>query len=373
MHRVYFATNRSYAGGSRPQPPTWFDNSFNPSGPYCFRVGSARVDRQGDAYTLAEVNVQPERKGTVAAHEALLGQDTQWPEPLPGGYRRRRSVERKGSKVGSQVLMEDLYRLLVTEQRHVIAYIHGYANSFENSLLRAAQLQHEYRAGGKEPVVFAFSWPSDASTTPFVAYRNDRQDAKMSGVAIARALMRFVEFLRSLDSPADREAPRPACECPIHLVAHSMGNWALRHALLEMGELLNSNRLPRLFENVFLMAADEDDDALEHEDKLRLLLRLGHQTHVYHAANDRALLISDVTKGNPDRLGADGPRNLSNTDDRVSAIDCGEVSYTTLTQGRHQYYRLRSEVIEDVCNVLDGLGHAPEYRVGEARWKLRQA
>ena len=329
MHTVYFATNRSYRG--QPKPPDWFGNDFHPSGPYCFRVGRATLERDGDEYRVAGVDVEQERKGKAPPAPALLGGDTQWPEPLPGGFRTRQRQELSGARIGSAKVMEDLYKQLVDDKRHVIIYLHGYANSFENSLLRAAQLQFEYRVDEKEPVVFLFSWPSDASTTPFVSYRSDRQDAQASGIAMARAMMRLVDFLRSLGAPNDPQTTRPACECPMHLVAHSMGNWALRAAVQGMRDLLQSDRLPRIFDNVFLMAADEDEDALEEIDKLRLLLRLSHQVHVYHAANDQALLISDVSKGNPDRLGSDGPRNLSSTDDRVSAVDCSAVSFTTLT------------------------------------------
>jgi hypothetical protein len=64
------------------------------------------------------------------------------------------------------------------------------------------------------------------------------------------------------------------------------------------------------------------------------------------------LQISDVSKGNPNRLGVDGPRNLDRINDRIFAVDCRDVDWTDLEGGRHQYYRLRPEVIEDVSAIL---------------------
>ena len=124
----------------------------------------------------------------------------------------------------------------------------------------------------------------------------------------------------------------------------------------------------------FLMAADEDNDALDVPLKLRHLDDLANRIFVYHAANDVALTISDRTKGMPDRLGADGPQNLDQVGERVFAIDCRQVSETALTHGRHQYYRLRDEVIRDVQATLadqpqDGRAWRETLRPGQS-WRL---
>jgi esterase/lipase superfamily enzyme len=130
-----------------------------------------------------------------------------------------------------------------------------------------------------------------------------------------------------------------------------MGNWALRHALRKFIEL-NAGTVPRIFDCVFLMAADEDNDALQVLLKLKQLDELANRIFVYHAANDVALTISDRTKGMPDRLGSDGPQNLDHVSERVMAVNCREVCETELAHGRHQYYRLRDEVIRDVQATL---------------------
>ena len=50
----------------------------------------------------------------------------------------------------------------------------------------------------------------------------------------------------------------------LHLLAHSMGNYVLRWALQSFGRDHPSPLgMPRVFQNIFLMSADEDDDAFD--------------------------------------------------------------------------------------------------------------
>ncbi len=133
-----------------------------------------------------------------------------------------------------------------------------------------------------------------------------------------------------------------------------MGNWALRNAVQAIVERRGADRLPAVFDSIFLMAADEDEDALQDRLKLGLLPRLGNAVNVYHSKDDLALVISDVTKLNPDRLGDNGPVEMDSTDEKVVAIDCRHVDRTSISHANHQYYRLRQEVIRDVRAVLAG-------------------
>lgn len=340
---VYFATNRDF-NGSLSEPE--FGERFNAAGPQYFRVGSAKVKRQGgDNYQYKSAQVEDEDPN---AH-----------------------------KLGSRSLFEDLRQTLKTTKQDVVVYIHGFANTFESSIERAAQLHHEYRITPQRdprdepretylPVVFGFSWPSNGRVFPKYEYQSDRDDAQASGVAMARALLRLLQYLKDLreeEKQLRREKAlganeflpndlRRICGQKIHLVAHSMGNWALRHAVNRLAEELQMRPLPRIFEHVLLMAADEDDDTFEHPLKLGLLPGMAKFVHVYHSRSDLVLDISDATKGNPDRLGEVGPKNMDKISDRVYAIDCASVDHTEAGHGNHQYYRLRAEVIEDVRQVL---------------------
>ncbi len=346
---VYFATNRTQP--TRRGGP--FGNRFHRDGPQFYEVGKATVtwgepdprNRDWDDFTVT-YQLQQGRRPRVEA-------------PASGAVPEMHRKSSRGEIVGSANLFRSLRAEMVTSGKDILVYLHGFANSFDSAMARAAQLKELYRIapadGGAEyePYIFAFSWPSDGKVQPPWKYTSDREDAALSGVAMARALRRLVDFLN------DGER----CDCRLHLVAHSMGNWALRHAVLGLRALLDGGRLPSIFENAFLMAADEDEDCFEHRDKMVGLTELANAIHVYHSRDDLALKVSDETKGNMDRLGAHGPKSFSGISTRINAIDCRQVDYTDLAHGKHQYYRLRREVIADVKQVL--AGKLPPERIPE--------
>ena len=323
MVTVYFATNHDMSKAKGEH----FGERFHPDGPMFYRVGSAELDRVSDdpdeGYELSEVNV--------------------FPEVPPADDPKSKTV------LGSTALFRDLRRRMLADKRDVIVLIHGFANTFVNSLQRAAQIKQAYlidRGDGSptyEPHVVVFSWPSNGRTIPPWEYHSDRDDAAASGTAMARFMMRLLDFLGAREG---------LCEQRVHLVTHSMGNWALRHAVLGIRALMGQSQLPSIFANAFMMAADEDEDTFEHEHKLGLLSQLARAVHVYHSRQDKALVISDATKFNPDRLGSGGPRTFSGLSNRIVAVDCCNVDFTGIEHANHQYYRIREEVIRDVRATL---------------------
>ena len=338
--RIYFATNRRYVKSATPP----FKDRYNLEGPAIYRIGYAEVskvadptEKPDDAFAIDSIHVAPETPPAAADGEEELG---------------------------SKQIFDELTNKARTQKRNILVYIHGFNSSFETCILRAAQLHDAWLDGDKKPLVFAFSWPADGGdglgfgqsgeTGSKWKYFGDRDDAETSGKAIARSLRRLLDYLMELRKK-DNAAHAEPCEQCVHLVVHSMGNWALRHALLSLRTLINGARLPKIFTNAFLMASDEDADALEEKHKLGLLPQMADAVHVYHSKRDLALLISDTTKLNPDRLGSWGPRIIDGLDTNIYGIDCAAVSDTgVFLHGRHQYYRLRPEVIADVRQVIAG-------------------
>ena len=317
---IYFATNRRN-GGTEEKPN--FEDRPHLLGPDFYRVGIAEVEKVSDDLDDGYKVNNYEIKGEGNTDE----QDR-----------------------GSDKLFKEIHEKVRDSKRDVLVYIHGFGNTFESALSRAAQLREHYLVGrpGKDlqhPVVFAFCWPSNGVIIPPWEYFSDRNDARSSGPAMARTMQRFTDFMRRNGNP---------CNQRIHLVAHSMGNWALRHAVQALLDLNPGRELETVFDNVFLMAADEDDDAFERNSKLKPLLQLARRIHVYHSSDDLSLVISDTTKFNPNRLGYDGPRNLAKIDEKIIAIDCEEVDDSEVLHVNHQYYRRRPEVIADVRYVLAG-------------------
>ncbi len=316
MVTVYFATNRNLEG-SKAKPR--FGKTFNRDGPHAVRFGRAEVVGRS-----VKIDVAEEALKTTDDAKRVLG----------------------SRKVFAQVMQK-----MAKHSRDTLIYVHGFGFSFVDAVKRTAQLKQIY--GAPAPInVFLFSWPGDGDMVPFMSYYSDRSDARNSGMAMARTFLFLRDFVAQLG-----ETGGEFCEQRLHLLAHSMGNYALRHGLQGIRAELK-DEIPRLFDNVILAAPDEDDDAFEHDHKYRKLPLVCRRVHVYFSPDDRALLISDKTKRNPDRLGSDGPRLIDDLPRKVVLIDCRKVDNST-EDGMpdlqvHQYYRLRPEVIADITQVLAG-------------------
>lgn len=354
MPEVYFATNRRY---ERRRGRYVFHDEPQEMGPAFFRCGKVDVTRDGrdyrldaDSVMLFEENLARQSKSTQERIQAIFDEPDQPPE-----LQLRRAQEELAERppptqrLGSRELFSELRERMRDEGCDLLVFIHGYANSFADSVERAAELADQYLIDGRSPLVLAFSWPSNGRIFPPTEYHDDRDDAEASGKAIARTFLKLLDFLRR---------NRQRCERRLHVVAHSMGNWALIAAVQHLVEKGNRSRWPQFFEHAFLMAADVDDDSLARNDRLAPLIQLAGAVHVYHSLHDFVLRTSDTTKGNPNRLGETGPKTMDGLDDKVYAIDCRHVDETGFTDGNHQYYRARDEVIADVRAVLSGV--APE-------------
>jgi esterase/lipase superfamily enzyme len=248
-------------------------------------------------------------------------------------------------KLGSEKVFDMVRADMIGREADLLLYIHGFDFTFRAAITRAAELAEFYAP--RPLVIFLFTWPGDGSKLPLLAYASDRDDAKASGAALGRGMQKLAHYLRGTD-------PKNYCGQAMHLMAHSMGNYATRHAVQAVAASAGGN-IRRLFDQVLLMAADEDDDALEVEFKLVPLTRMCKRVSVYINPEDLALVVSDTTKGNPDRLGAGGPRNSWAVPDKVSVVNVQKVTGFKEDKTGHQYYRLNTKVRDDVLRVLSGL------------------
>lgn len=313
MDQVYFATNRNLL-----KSRTGFGGRPATQGSAYLRFGTAKVDNRN----FFTINVEAENL-------------------IPDSTGTHTDLEQ--STFGSSKTFVALRERMMKAQSDTIIFIHGYNVSFCTALRSALEMQKNF-GSHRNPVNLAlFSWPSDGSMMSWLAYASDRRDAAASGPAFARGLLKVGDFLRAL-------SPDQSCGRELHLVAHSMGNYVLRHALQHMRSE-TASRLPRLFDHIFLVAADEDEDAFEHDHKLKLLPNLAKCVHVYFNRGDLPIALSDTTKGNPPRLGADGARVPSQLPAKVSQIDCSLVVQGTV---EHSYYIDTPAVVEDMAQVING-------------------
>ncbi|MBD1860215.1 MULTISPECIES: alpha/beta fold hydrolase [Trichocoleus] len=324
MTRIYFATNRR---PNRAADPDDFGSNFSDDGLANLRFGRAEVS--GSNFDQIQIRV---------ASEDLLADP-----PV----------------LGSQAIFEQVRQQMAQTGEDTIIFIHGFNTSFRGALSQAARLHQVLTANDPiEPTrplrlnMCVFSWPSDGSlllTNPrsrdAVAYKNDRLDAAASGVAFARAFLKMADFINDINQNS-----QPRCNQRLHLIAHSMGAYVLRAALQEVKKQVV--QLPRIFDQVLLTAADEDDDAFDFDYKLFSLPRITRRTSVYFNRNDLALWASDTLKGNSPRLGTDGPMQPQQLPRNVYPIDCTDIISRITDPTEHGYFTTVPRVVTDMRQVI---------------------
>lgn len=317
--RIYFATNRNPNNDANP---TNFGKTFSKNGLTDLRFGWADVDDDDlESYTLY-----------VAKEHIDIG--------IESAIRNDFSAQILGSQEVFKQVQDDMKTL----NQDCIIYIHGFDYTFKEAITRAAELKRFYQ--DRPSVFFLFTWPSNGKRLPFVSYASDRDDARASGTAMGRGMQKLAHFLRN-------SSVECMCERKLHIMAHSMGNYTMRWALQGIRSNSGAN-LRRLFDQIIMFAADEDADAFELSHKLSDLPKLTKQITLYHNPEDKALIISDLTKGNPDRLGAGGPQNSHAIPDKVNTVNCEYVIDHKDDKTGHQYYYNNKLVRKDVMAVLDG-------------------
>lgn len=328
--KLFFVTNRRPSGGSADSPAR-FGKDPHDEGVENLRFGSVVVPAEDRR--MAEFR-NPTDKDVASDLEKYLkrrvsrGKISLCPEQAPEGTNELRDP----SKVvyGSTEMFDGLRKAML-EDRDILVYVHGYNTSWKDAVAGALTLQERLNAPdvrGDAPddlLVVLFTWPSDGKKTPWVAYKSDRLDAAASGFAMGRALLKLRDFLATLSPELERDTPdrKQACGRRINVLCHSMGNFVLQNAIERMEIEAGGRRLPRLFEQVFLCAADVDDDVLQPDGAMRNLPDLCRGVHVFFNRGDLALAISDNTgKGNPERLGSTGAARPGELNHKIALVDC---------------------------------------------------
>ena len=252
-------------------------------------------------------------------------------------------------------------KAIIAAGKNLLVFIHGFDNSFEDAIKRAAYNREWFAEGGSaagDTTVIAFTWPSKGElfaapthTSPD-AYRGDQAQAGKSGYHLAF-------FLNELDQlRADYRRANPSAK--IFLLAHSMGNYCLQAGVQYWFDNRGSNDL--MFDEVILPGADEVADSFERLGGARLsnLPKLAGRISVYYSRKDVAMYLSTTLNLNA-RLGFDGPSDKRDTAryplDKFRIIDSTEVKdFDPLVppDATHQYYRRSKIVRADIVATLAG-------------------
>ena len=238
--------------------------------------------------------------------------------------------------------------------RNLLVFIHGFDNSFENAITRAAFNREWFAKSGiadADTTVVAFTWPSLGQLLsfplPWEDYQRDQTMARQSGLH----LMSFFANLLPLVEQARSNGSR------VFLVAHSMGNWALQAAVESW--FSHGNGDASLFDEAFLAAPDEryDTFAFPEPGRLSALRRMGGRISTYFSRADQVLEVSELINLGAQRLGQDGPRDRTDGGKFPPAqyrmVDCtGFTDYDVGFASSHQYYRRSPGVRTDIAQTM---------------------
>ncbi len=222
---------------------------------------------RSDALNYAQYNVSIPSSHVNGAIE--------WPKSNPGNAATEMVV------TASQALEKDSFAKTISAQGdgRVLVFVHGYNSSYQEALFRLAEIKQD---GGFPGTAVAFSWPSRATLTGYVA---DRESANYSRDY-------FESFLNDL-------AATPGVKS-IAVMAHSMGNW-LTVETLRQARLRGSSPFVSKLEEVFLIAPDVDIDVFGKQ--MTVIGRLNRPVTVLVSSDDLALKTSQRIAGDVPRVG----------------------------------------------------------------------
>lgn len=242
-----------------------------PSGdPATLFSGERGVDLKVDAVT---VSIPPDRVRQAG--------QVQWPKKVPADPAREFATL-KVEPVEEVAEQQQWMRAHGGRNRRVMVFVHGFNNTYEDSVYRFAQIVHDSKAD-VAPVVF--TWPSRASVFD---YAYDRESTNYSRDALEELLQRMAR------DPSVGE---------ITVMAHSMGSWLAVEAIRQMA-IRNGAVSPKITQ-VLLASPDLDVDVFAQQ--IRSLGPKKPQFTVFVSRDDRALDLSRRISGNVDRLGQVDP------------------------------------------------------------------
>ena len=315
---VYFATNR-VVNGPAEKWQSYQPEIVSPSNPAAVTYATAFVD---------QTNLDADKTGAI-----LSIQDAR-----QGGF--------------SPEIVNDLS----DPGRNLLIFLHGFANSFDNALTRAA-FNREWLArsgvAAADTTVIAFSWPSLGKVLSLPVPPADYwQDQTMSGQS-ALHIMSFFANLEPIVTQARANGQR------VFLLAHSMGNWALQAAVESW--FSHGNGDAALFDEAFLCAADERYDGFDFlpTGRLSALDRLAKRVSIYFSASDVVLQASVFANLGAKRLGQDGPHSRFDKKRFPAAkyrmVDCGGFrDFDFGFASSHQYYRRSPLARKEIARAMAG-------------------
>ncbi len=204
----------------------------------------------------------------------------QWPQRLPPNPARDFAVTRV-KQIDTIPEGRAWFRQHI-QGGHALVFIHGFNNTYEDSVFRLAQIVHD---SGMQATPILFTWPSRAQLT---GYEYDKESTNYSRTALEQSLRVLAA------DPAVKD---------ITILAHSMGTWLAMESLRQMG--IRDGHVNAKIHNVILASPDIDIQVFAKQ-----FVEMGDpkpKFTIFVSQDDRALAASSFITGNVSRLGAIDP------------------------------------------------------------------
>jgi esterase/lipase superfamily enzyme len=163
-------------------------------------------------------------------------------------------------------------KLQAMSSKSLLVFVHGYNMGFRETALRTAQMAHDLNFPG---MAFFYSWPSANHVR---SYWQDEEIARLSESVFEQLI--------------DELSQLPVND--IYVVAHSMGNRIVGHALQARAD---KGKQTKKLRELLLAAADINADVFRTVIAPKLAAMQGTRTPLYASSSDMALKASKVIHG----------------------------------------------------------------------------
>jgi esterase/lipase superfamily enzyme len=306
--KVFFATDRRHASGNGPS--NYFGSDWLKEG-----------EQDDNLFTgFVTVSIPPVHK------EGKVERPFKWwiiefsEDPKKHFVLTELKIEKANDFYGA---LRNEYGRREPEKRSAMVFIHGFNVPFDEAAYSTAQLAYDLDFEG---VPLMYSWPSQGK---LLAYEGDQEAAEWSSPHLQTFLERVAR-----ESGALR----------IHVIAHSMGNRPLAHALAALG---HQPDIQPLFDNVIMAAPDVNTSTFTQ--LWPDIKKAAKRFTLYASSDDRALLASRKSKGgtNFNRLGEGGPNIVV-----ISGLDTVDASGIDTSLLGHSYLDTCKKVMDDLQLLL---------------------
>ena len=241
------------------------------------------------------------------------------------------------TEVGSKAFFKQLKELNGNAQ--LLFYIHGFNNNMEPDIFENAEELQQLLNKEEDGLVYVVPiiWPCDDDhIAAFIDdYWDDQEAADASGLAFGRLLGKFDDWRNA------KEQIDIPCLRRINVLAHSMGNRVLKESLKHWAKNYSAGHMPQMFRNVFMVAADVENEVLEADEDGRYIVDSCRSVVVYYANDDFAMPASKLAniknKTLSRRLGMTGPESLDKLPKKVHEVNCDDFNNDYDMKG-HSYF-----------------------------------